>query len=104
MAFVSNNDKLFPCEVISGTNIENNPTINKINNSSVVETASVFENLNRFLKNSTIGLAIIDKIIATIRYTITLCIWYKKYSVIVIKARKPMALKIPFAITFDVII
>ncbi|GEC79975.1 hypothetical protein FAQ01_28450 [Flavobacterium aquatile] len=64
---MSNSDKLFPCEVINGTNIENNPTINKMNKTSVAATARVLENLNLLLKNSTIGLAIIDKIIATTR-------------------------------------
>jgi hypothetical protein len=55
------------CDVIKGTKSIIKPVINSKNNIIVDTTAKLFENLNLFLKNSTIGLAIIEKITATTR-------------------------------------
>jgi hypothetical protein len=65
------------------------------NKIKVVETAKVFLNFSLPLKNSTIGLAIIEKMIEIITYTITVCIKYIKYRPKPIKVRIPIALIIP---------
>jgi len=65
------------------------------NKIKVVETAMVFLNFSLLIKNSTIGLAIIEKMIEIITYTITVCIKYIKYRPTPIKANTPKALNIP---------
>jgi hypothetical protein len=68
----------------------------------VVVAASELLNFNLFFKNKTNGLAIKHNISEIHRYTITVCISYKKYKTRPIIKIVAKALKIPFEIVFDV--
>lgn len=98
---VSNNDKLVLCDVIKGTKSIINPMINNRNKINVVTTANVFLNFSLLLKNSTIGLAIIENIKEITKYINTVWIKKTKYNPTQIKVITPSALKIPLAIVLD---
>jgi hypothetical protein len=100
---VSSNDKLFACEIIKGTNKKIKPVIIKIKKNIVVVAASELPNFNLFFKNNTNGFAMRHNISEIHKYTITVCISYRKYKTAAIINMVANALKIPFDIIFDVI-
>jgi hypothetical protein len=100
---VSNKDKLFACEIMSGTKRKIKPVIINIKKKIVVAAAKELPNFNLFFKNNTKGFAIRHNISEMHKYTITVCIWYKKYKTAATINMVASALKIPFDIIFDVI-
>jgi len=90
--------------MINGTNKNIKPTIIKIKKRMAVVAANELLNFNLFFKNCTNGFAIRHNIREIHRYTITVCISYKKYKIAAITSIVVKALKIPFEIILDVII
>ena len=80
------------------------PAITRTKIERVAIVAKVCLNFSLLLKKSRIGFPISVSIKATTRYIMMDWIRYKKYNDTEAKTKKPIALKIPFAIIFEVTI